>query len=462
MPKSPNPSRATQIRTTIHAFIKERLDGKLEKLVADDPKRTELIAQYQPTTWLDDAARRVRQIQAVTHSLKPIHPDARGTNLYVLPEDLPPRSEVGSHVLGHNFWGDVVGNAAALDIYKFLKLNVDDHNLLNALLAEDVDALSALDENPAKARQLRNALVSLTQPSETRPASHPLAKQLYWLTDDDPTDDTAYHLLAPLYATSLAHAVYLTIQEDRFGEDAKAARQARRDKKFHDSIIHDYPDLAVQKLGGTKPQNISQLNSERRGNNYLLSCAPPVWQQPALRNLYNTSSIFSPYIYGAIPNVGMALSGLRHFLESNPPPTMATRERQDAYIDMLIDELVQLAARYQSGWPPGWSLHPDTMLREDECLWLDPYRANIPSETEFRKKWLQLDWPNRIGDRFARWINGKLEQRLPVGDIEHRHWKKEFLLDETQAGWVQKLHKLCTEMETSAFMFTQEGSESNT
>lgn len=117
--------RRAAFRTAIGRFLQERLDAKLEKLPEDDPKRHELAAQFAWSTWIDDAARRVGQIQAVTHSLKAIHPDARGTNLYCRPGQLPPRSEIGSHVLGDSFAGDVVGNAAALDVYKFLSVEVD-------------------------------------------------------------------------------------------------------------------------------------------------------------------------------------------------------------------------------------------------------------------------------------------------------------------------------------------------
>src|SRR5574337_589698 len=95
------PPSFNSYREAIHAFLQERLNAKLEKLKTDeDGKREDVIAQHQPTVWLEDAARRVQQIQAVTHSLKPIHPDARGTNLYVEPTTLPPLAELGSHALG--------------------------------------------------------------------------------------------------------------------------------------------------------------------------------------------------------------------------------------------------------------------------------------------------------------------------------------------------------------------------
>ena len=75
-------------------------------------------------------------------------------------------------------------------------------------------------------------------------------------------------------------------------EANKAARQARRERKVHDGVFHDYPGLAVQNMGGTKPQNISQLNSERRGVNYLLSSLPPQWKASAARLPVHATSVF--------------------------------------------------------------------------------------------------------------------------------------------------------------------------
>jgi len=453
---TPSSRRVSEIRAVIHGFIAERLDAKLEKLSEDDPKREVLIAKYEPDAWLADAARRIDQIQAVTHALKATHPDARGTSLYALPSQLPCcATAVGSYTLGAEFTSDVVGNAAALDVYKFLKLEIDGRSLLDSLLAEDEDALNALSDDIAKARGLRDAFVSLTQPRESLPASHTLAKQIYWLEGDVPTNDSEYHLLAPLYATSFAQKVYAVIQEDRFGEEAKRARDARRENKPHEGVVHDYPHLAVQKMGGTKPQNISQLTSERRGYNYLLSCAAPIWKTPDLPSLHKVSSFFD-VTYGGRPDVRKTLSDFLRFLKTDPAPNKDTRNRRDAYTDMLIDELVQLAARYQQGWEPGWSRAPEIDLPWEERLWLDPYRSLLPEEEQFRKDWVWLDWPNQIGDRFGRWLNSKLEQYLPAGDVEFRHWKKELLLDESQGGWAQQLHRQLKKLEVPTCMPNRE------
>ena len=418
-------------RGVITAFIQQRSQAKLDKLKDDDPKRQEVLAQHEPTAWLQDAARRVAQIQAVTHSLKPIHPDARGTNLYVEPASLPALSELGSHALGADFSADVVGNAAALDVYKFLRLECGGRSLLAALQAEDADALRALHDDPAEAHALRAAFVGLTEARTGEASSHTLAKQLYWLTGDDPCVDEQFELLAPLYATSLAHAVHAPIQEHRFGEANKAARQARRDGKAHEGVFHDYPDLAVQKMGGTKPQNISQLNSERGGVNYLLaSLPPPTWKSRPLRLPMNVTSVFKR-LFGDRPLVRQTVRELRTFLESDPDPTMDTRLRREAMVDTLIDELVSMAGELQQGLPAGWTRDRERYgeLVREEALWLDPLRVELPDEDAFAEEWLWLDWPDDVGRRFGNWLNAQLKDKLPVGDVEFREWKKELLTD---------------------------------
>jgi CRISPR-associated protein Csy1 len=324
-------------RAAINTFLKDRLQTKLDKLSPEDPKREELIAEHQRATWLKSAARRVKQIQAVTHSLKAIHSDARGTNFYVEPSTLPALDVLGSHALGSGFAVDVVGNAAALDVYKLLKLEAGGRSLLEALIADDANASQALSDDPAEAQSLRDALISLTAPRDGVASSHVHAKQVYWLTGDDANDDAQYHLFAPLYPTSLVQRIYDDIQETRFGEPNKAARQARRDSLAHDGEYREYRDLAVQKLGGTQPQNVSQLTSERRGVNYLLSSLPPpVWKNQRNYLPVNAESIFDR-AFGARPDVRAAIRRLLTFMTSSRPNNKDTRERAKDLRSCIFD-----------------------------------------------------------------------------------------------------------------------------
>jgi len=414
MPTHAN-ARSAELYLLIERFLSERLNSKLEKLPADDPKRQELRNQFQPAAWLEDAARRVAQIQAVTHSLKPIHPDAKGSSLYRAPDQLTALPVVGTHSLGPQFDADVVGNAAALDVYKFLKLSHAGQSLLELSVAGDPDLATALSPEADQARQWMDAFAGLAQP-RGKAASHTLAKQLYWLVGTDAQDDQAFHLLAPLYPTSLVHRVYLQLQDDRFSDEAKAARAARKAGEHHARPVREYPQLAIQQLGGTKPQNISQLNSERRGDNCLLASLPPVWRSADVRALLNVDSLFK--VFGGRKEVKQQALALRRFLITNPAPNMETRQQVYGRIAVLIDELVFFQAELLT-LQPGWSDASACDLSLSQRVWLDP-----DAERAGGARMDHEDAVDEIAGDFARWVNMQLRNPLPVGDSEFIYWRK--------------------------------------
>ena len=418
--------QAAGIREVIERFMKERFDTKAEKLAPDDPKYQALVEQFQRDTWLNDAARRITRLQVVTHSLKAIHPYAKGSNLYVPPESLAKHQAVGSHALPVDFDGDVVGDAAALDVYKFLKLEYDGKSLLERVLEEDAELARALSDDSEQSQAWMEAFAGITEPRGEH-ASHTLAKQIYWLTGEDAVDNDDFHLLAPLYATSLAHQVFQTINHDRFSDAAKEARKTKREGKLGEQEVHDYPDIAVQKMGGTKPHNISQLNSERGGNNYLLASLPPRWNVRDIRPPLKVESVLSdPGIFGWRKDVRSLVSDLKRFLETNPNTDMHTRDLRDDYTAMILDELALFTMQMHE-LSPGWSADENCRLSMEEAFWLDPGRAQ--DDSDFREVRNNTDWPGEIRRRFANWLNKALGGKLPLGDVEFRHWHQELARD---------------------------------
>lgn len=409
---------ANALREVILAFLGERLRSKLDKLKPDDPGRDGVREQFQLGRWVGDAARRVSQLQVVTHSLKATHPDAKGTNLYRPPDTLPDHPVIGSHALSNDFDADVVGNAAALDVYKFLKLEHEGKSLLQRALEDDHELAEGLGDDVAQVREWMRAFASITE-SRGSDTSHTRAKQVYWLTGADPTDDADFHLLAPLYATSLTHKIFQTINDDRFSDQSKTARKARWDGLPSEIGYRDYPHLAVQKLGGTKPQNISQLNSERGGKNYLLASLPPSWASRDIRPPFHTDSVFARF--GRRTDVLWGVNGLRRLLESDPNPNLQTRQRRDEYVVSIIDELILFVGEFRA-LEPGWSADPACRLVDAEALWLDAGRADLDPEFAARRE--RGDWTQEVSHRFGNWLNDRkqLGGRLPMGDPEHQHW----------------------------------------
>ncbi|RQG65469.1 type I-F CRISPR-associated protein Csy1 [Pseudomonas aeruginosa] len=415
---SPLPTPTWQeLRQFIESFIQERLQGKLDKLHPDeDDKRQTLLATHRREAWLADAARRVGQLQLVTHTLKPIHPDARGSNLHSLPQAPGQPGLAGSHELGDKLVSDVVGNAAALDVFKFLSLQYQGKNLLNWLTEDSAEAVQALSDNAEQAREWRQAFIGITT-VKGAPASHSLAKQLYF-----PLPGSGYHLLAPLFPTSLVHHVHALLREARFGEAARAAREARNRRESWPHGFSEYPNLAIQKLGGTKPQNISQLNSERYGENWLLASLPPHWEGQEVRAPLQQASVFEHH-FGQSPEVAELTSTLRRFLATTAHNNLAIRQYRAQLVGQICGEALQYAARLRE-LEPGWSASPDCRLHEAEQLWLDPLRVH--TDEAFMRRRLWGDWPVEVSERFANWLNQALTSKsLVMGEAEAKQWRQD-------------------------------------
>ena len=438
-------TRSAQFREVIAAFIAERRELKLKGM--SEEAAAQAAAKYEYQTWLADAARRVDQIQAVTHVLKAIHPDARGSSLHVAPAALPQHDEVGSHALGALYDEDIVGNAAALDVYKFLKLEVDGRRLLDWLQGDDADLLAALHPDAATARDWAAAFNGLVRPAPAL-SSHALAKQVYWCVSDEPCDDAGFHLLQPLFPSSLVHVVHRDINDARFGETNKAARQARRDKVAHEITNREYLGLAQRKLGGTKPQNVSQLNSERGGVNYLLASLPPHWEHHRPRLLLGVESALPRFRYDeGVPELIDALIAL---LQSEPNPTMETRQRRERIERALGEALAAFGLAKREQFQPGWTRAADCRLPLCEQLWLDPDRVELPPrpdheeiDREFVRQFELKDWPDQVAHRFGNWLNAILLDRdLPVGDDEHAHWARQAII---AADWPATMARRASE-----------------
>lgn len=406
-------SQTERIRHSIDAFIQERLQAKLDAIEeGDHDKRRKLEHDYSRENWLENAARRVSQIQLVTHAIKYIHPDARGTSIHHVGSSCPEPWVSSSSAPPVD---DVVGNAAALDVFKFLKLETDGIPLLQRAQSSDPAFQAAMSDDVSRASDWCKAFANITRDSGAT-ATHTLAKQLYF-----PLPDGGYHLLGPLYPTAVMHSLHQHIQHDRFSDEAKAAREARRKKIAHPHGHREHPQLCMRKFGGSKPQNISQLNSERGGVGYLLPSLPPTWKSQGIKPPLHVTTVFSRWMqWGYLKFLTL---DLKRYLERLP------RERSNIYmrhgrarrVDDIVDALLVRAAAIQQ-LPSGWSAMAECRLDAAEAYWLDPGRAN--SDETFAQQRNSGDWPLEIGHRFGNWLNARIGgDRLHVGDDEHHEWK---------------------------------------
>lgn len=411
-------AESAALRDLIHTFIHTRLQAKLDKLADNDPKRQKLLDEHQPDAWLADAARRVAQIQLATHTLKPIHPDARGSNLHTPPPAIDLPGLVSSHCLSHDWENDYVCNAADLGMVTFLQLEHQGKTLLQRALEKDPDLIAALSKNNEQAECWSSSLAALTN---ITPTSSTFAKQIYF-----PLLDGSYHLLAPLFPSSLIHRVRQQISEDRFGEAAKAARNAKRLNLPFQHGYREYIGLAVHHLGGSKPQNISYLNLKRKGENWLLASLPPQWRSLDLRPPLRRDSAFE-FIYRNDKALRARVAELQHFLRETSHNNWQIRRKRARLLGEITDAVHQYAAALLDAnrngeLAVGWSAHAECRLDDSERHWLDPLRAH--DDAEFQSVHLCRDWPEQASKRFGNWLNAKLDHdTLRLGEDEAAHWR---------------------------------------
>lgn len=408
---------------------KSTKDNKDEESMTDTAsalaaKRREEEQRFEPKIWLTDAAQRAKQIQFVTHALKFTHTEAQGSSFHAPGGPVPPTGTPASSIISTASLKamdlDVVGNAAVLDVAKLLLLEHGGQTLIDSINQNDRSVLSPFAEDE---QQLTQWLESFKQTLVSQnPNSHRLAKQVYF-----PVGSGQYHLLSPIYPSSLANALFERVNAVRFSDVGKAAHQAKREGKYCADPAVDFPDTAIQTFGGTKPQNVSYLNNSRKGVSILLSCAPPEWEaqiQPPLR----AKTVFSRNHFGLL--VREQVRELRQFLlrQVNRSSVKPVRDQRAERIDNLIDSLIQYAAEIQNltDWI-GWTALSECRLSRAEQLWLDPYRSR--QDEAFSQEREKKDWVGGIADQFAFWLNRQLKhEKLTFGDAEHREWQ--FLLTE--------------------------------
>nr|WP_314267402.1 type I-F CRISPR-associated protein Csy1 [uncultured Moellerella sp.] len=428
---------ATEITQQILAYIDERKNNKLEEKEkkylkdlksANDESRSDIMAKYAidiqeiknkftPYVWLADAAKRAKQISFATHVIKFTHSSARGTNL--LSNEYNPQPNYLETAVLVDPAIDSVGNAAALDVAKLLQLRDSQNSIADYLKQDKKDIFNELvqheSDNAVWFASFKQILIDSSLKSSV------LAKQIYF-----PVSENAYHLISPLYSSSLAQVLYDKIHFSRYNEQSVASRKAKRENKASEIPIIAYLNLAMATSGGSNPQGVSLLNNNRNGRTYLFPCSPPQWQSQTKLPLM-ISNWFDGYEIRQ--QTKQLTQKLTHFLieinekESNKP----IRDYRDRLINQIIDNLFNIAARHQQA-DIGWAQSSE--LPRYQQYWLDPQSEAAQENSD--------NWQVPVARDFALWLNHRIEtiskSQLILGNVETNLWQGLF----EQALWEAK------------------------
>lgn len=435
-----------QARNAVNDFLTNQIDKKTEKelkqlgkaRVDGQSAQIQELTQYidevkqkhQVTTWIPDAVNRMaKQLNFGTHISKGIHPDAKGDNVSFRPNPQLPQHIIGTHSANSSNL-DANGNAAALPLAGFFNHAINDGVIIRDLiLSDNPDFIASLASDSAIAKSYHQTFKTALQNTLTKPVTHERNKQLLWASNAYTAQSVAeidYINLIPLYPSVFTYEIYQKINELRYSEENKQARDNRFKVTAEQKPYVSMPDLATIQLGGTKPQNVSQLMSKQGGRNYLLPSLPPKLEQ---KNTF-TLSKFSQSIFDSNNFKFHMRDELAFIFEvvKDARNNVDVRDKRKDAIDRVLHKLFAIAENLQNAMPAGWS--KDYQLEYSQKLWLDPRRAELENEAEFADDYVEMAWQNRIIQAFANWLNVLLREefedlKAAIGDSEHNKWQRE-------------------------------------
>ena len=432
------------MRKSIDSFLKAQFDKKTspqqKKLTkveegedfetAEELKEVlaEIKKKYELDNWMDYAANRMASgLKFGTHIAKGVHPDSKGDNITFQPTQGLGEGLVASQNI-ENQAIDANGNAASLPLAAFFEWAVDEEREIKIrhLIVENHPNIEGVfSTNPELSSQYQRRFSATLSNAIDIPISDERNKQLLW-PKNDRADDNQYICIVPLYPSTLTHDMFNRINQARYSDENKIARDNRYKKIAEQKPYISIPDLARIKLGGTKPQNISQLVSKRGGRSYLLPSLPPKFIQTHLFRITQAQkTIFNKRLNYHFKDRIEALFNIVRINYNN----VDIRDGRKAILDGILEQILTVATTIQTHNSPGWTKILKG-LHLNEKLWLDPHRGELEGEKEFANDRETKPWRRDIEVRFGRWLNALLKsefQRIKYdfGDDEQKEWERE-------------------------------------
>jgi len=394
-------------------FFQERKDAWLKKkittsMLEHEIKETEQECEqvFSLNEWLPNAAKRAGQISMSTHPCTFSHPSARKNKNGYVSSVLSTIEHTVDGLLktgNVNAATDALGNAAALDVHKFLTLHMEDGKTLLMHIQLDTElAKSLLTIKSESYENLKKGFLAMVESASESITSSKI-KQVYFPVDDD------YHQLSLLTNSGMVYALRSRLDKLRFSEEVKNLRDIKRKNEYSEQGYGEIYGLTTIGYGGTKPQNISVLNNQNGGKAHLLSSMPPSIEK---RNIHFPKSdffveSFKQYEYA---DIFRALHKL--FLADHN--NINIREARDRYlqqvIDLIIEKMWSVRAVSQA------QFHEDSSdLSSHQRTWL---RSELIEQRENETQWLDT-----LVHEISRWFSRRYEkvlgkQAIKLGEAE--------------------------------------------
>lgn len=378
--------------------------------------REEADTKFSLAVWLPDAAKRAGWLSLTTHPSKFSHPSAKTSMIMAdAPYDPDGFLRSGNVVVET----DVLGNAAALDVYKFLSLELSDGQTVLEHVKQGTPLIREIFHIPtASFTDLQTGFLSIYKQDE-QPITHERVKQVYFPVED------RYHLLSILTPSGIVYEMHDRIQQQRFSDATKEAREAQRKQEHHEKGHDELYGLAMIGYGGTKPQNISVLNSQHGGKAYLLPSIPPKLERREIP--YPRKDFFAETLW--LKQFQQPFMSLHEIFRS-PRNNKDIRDNRDVQlVEHIWDKVIHrsLEIREQQLMRPqdvGWSRSDYYQhLPRAQKIWLDNhYHTQRDEQDTWRQAILQrfLGW---LFEGYVKTLKDRGAKPIPLSDYESRDFK---------------------------------------
>jgi len=400
----------------IQEFLDERkaarIKGKIKATMSEDEIHNlmqEADELFLLNNWLPNAAKRAAQLSLVTHVGKFSHPNAK-TSSIIAKNAAKKDGFLRTGNVPKEF--DVFGNAAALDVYKFLSLILTNGQTILEQLEQETDPLKdQFTLAGSSYEEIKTGLLAIKKQDAVKISSERV-KQVYFPVGND------YHLLSLLTPSGLMYQLKQNINNIRFSEQAKQSRILKKKNEYDEQGFDEIYGLTAIGYGGTKPQNISIINSQNGGVSYLLSSMPPVLNQQNIR-LPKTDFFRNALYYKNYAESFKSLDKLMK-LERN---TVHIRAGIDNIIGFIITQVIErswLLRQLDAGWSE------KTALKQYQKIWLD---SAYQEQRENDETWL-----NEVMNELSRWIIFAYEKSIGHAAINTEMLAIKALISEQKEG----------------------------
>lgn len=355
-----------------------------------------------PAEWFDAMVMHMDECHLASHVGKFTNPDIKAT--------------VCSHskkVAGYVTTG---GSTCSLDILTpaqylgsaslLLSTVTPDKNVLEAVISRDKELEKELELLSLPIENLQEKVQKMLEDSRKEPdATDTHLRQVYF-----PIAEGEYHLLSVMPSSSLSLEMYRRI---RAINGHKIDCYSKKSEAYG-KPCEEVKGLTMIGFGGTKPQNISALNSRRGGKAYLLSSLPPSLHEVKVR--IPKSDFFKESIW--YKSQSSALYQLHAYMKQERN-TMEIRKAIHDLVDEMIDAVLLVAYQIRAG-AAGWSEEETYVaLPRSQKIWLDDACMEERQDPS---------WTGEIAASFARWVVFSYEKLLgeeavSLGDAEWRCFK---------------------------------------